>query len=106
MRRTQITTTEDEPTMAPLMQAHSLVKTDSGGNGHEGLQRGPVLLGPVLLNRRQRLFLASFVIICLVIVFSRLSRLPTLEMDNDEVWSVWQTSGTPLEIIAWTPFDW
>lgn len=33
-------------------------------------------------------------------------RLPTLNLQRDEVWSVWQTLGTPAETIAWTPFDW
>ncbi|MEL6148375.1 MAG: glycosyltransferase family 39 protein [Chloroflexota bacterium] len=29
-----------------------------------------------------------------------------LDMTGDEVWSVWQTLGTPQQIIHWTPFDW
>lgn len=27
-------------------------------------------------------------------------------MNPDEIWSVWQTFGTPAEIIRWTPYDW
>src|SRR5258708_5997663 len=27
-------------------------------------------------------------------------------MQQDEVWSVWQTLGTPQQVISWTPFDW
>ncbi|HVO44148.1 MAG TPA: glycosyltransferase family 39 protein [Aggregatilineales bacterium] len=50
--------------------------------------------------------LVAIVIVCLVIVGSRVVRLSTLEMDRDEVWSVWQTFGTPYQIIHWTPYDW
>src|SRR5258708_25703042 len=42
----------------------------------------------------------------LVIAASRISRLNTREMDVDEVWSIWQTLGTPAQIINWTPYDW
>ena len=27
-------------------------------------------------------------------------------MNPDEVWSVWQTFGTPEQIMHWTPYDW
>lgn len=42
----------------------------------------------------------------LLIVISRLLLLNDLSFDQDEVWSVWQSFGTPQEIIARTPFDW
>jgi hypothetical protein len=29
-----------------------------------------------------------------------------LRLDNDEVWTIWQTFGTPGQIIAWAPYDW
>ncbi|HVU13107.1 MAG TPA: hypothetical protein VHD90_17635 [Phototrophicaceae bacterium] len=28
------------------------------------------------------------------------------EVSPDEVWSVWQSLGTPQQIIQWTPYDW
>lgn len=42
----------------------------------------------------------------LLIAASRVLLLSHLSFDHDEVWSVWQTFGTPQEIIARTPFDW
>jgi hypothetical protein len=36
----------------------------------------------------------------------RVLRYPTTEMTNDEVWFVWQTFGTPRQIIQWTPYNW
>ena len=48
-------------------------------------------------------FLAAILI---VIVASRFTKLPTLELHNDEIWSVWQTFGSLDQIIYWTPPDW
>ena len=43
----------------------------------------------------------------LVVAAERMVHLPRLlDMTGDEAWSVWQTFGTPAQIIAWTPFDW
>lgn len=42
----------------------------------------------------------------LLIAASRLPAWDAREMDMDEVWSVWQTFGSPAQIIAWTPYDW
>ncbi len=53
---------------------------------------------------RQRLWV--LVGIFLIIFASRIARLPTLDMEKDEVWSVWQTFGTPQQIVSWTPYDW
>lgn len=48
-----------------------------------------------------------FIVIALwVIAAARFSQLPPLEMDVDEAWSVWQTLGTPGDIVRWTPYDW
>jgi uncharacterized protein YfiM (DUF2279 family) len=41
-----------------------------------------------------------------IIAASRITYLNTRELDIDEVWTVWQTFGTPQQIIAWTPYDW
>ncbi|MCC7450184.1 MAG: glycosyltransferase family 39 protein [Anaerolineae bacterium] len=58
------------------------------------------------LSHRSKLILAALVGLLLIIFASRVIRLTTLEMDPDEVWSVWQTFGTPADIAAWTPADW
>jgi len=42
----------------------------------------------------------------LLIAASRSLRWPDLLMNPDEVWSVWQSVGSPLEIISRTPYDW
>src|SRR5579859_4544703 len=47
-----------------------------------------------------------FALALLVIVASRISHLDEYSFHHDEVWSVWQTFGTPAQIIKWTPFDW
>lgn len=51
-----------------------------------------------------RLLTGTFTL--LLIAASRLLLLAGLSFDHDEVWSVWQTFGTPQEIVARTPFDW
>lgn len=45
-------------------------------------------------------------ILLLLIGASRIFRLDTLGMNPDEIWSVWQTLGTPSQILQWTPYDW
>lgn len=50
--------------------------------------------------------LAALVIIFLVIFGSRIGRFSTLNLQKDEVWSVWQTLGTVQETVQWTPYDW
>jgi hypothetical protein len=42
----------------------------------------------------------------LLIAASRITRLNDHIMNRDEIWSVWQTFGTPEQIILWTPYDW
>jgi|FLYN01.1.fsa_nt_gi hypothetical protein len=44
--------------------------------------------------------------VLLLIVASRFTRLGDIEMELDEVWSIWQTFGTPQQILQWTPYDW
>src|SRR5689334_2710549 len=53
-----------------------------------------------------RTALTLVVVILLIIFASRVTRLNTLDMQQDEVWSVWQTLGTPQQVINWTPYDW
>ncbi len=45
-------------------------------------------------------------IFLLVVATSRMIRVPGLNPDADEIWSVWQTFGTPQQIVSWTPYDW
>src|SRR5260221_14504941 len=42
----------------------------------------------------------------LIVAASRMIRLPGLNPDGDEIWSIWQTFGTPQQILMWTPYDW
>jgi 4-amino-4-deoxy-L-arabinose transferase-like glycosyltransferase len=51
-----------------------------------------------------RLILITFVL--LLVAGQRIANITTFEMHHDEVWSVWQTFGTPAQIVHWTPFDW
>ncbi len=47
------------------------------------------------------LVLALLLVAAPRIIYSR-----GLKLDNDEVWTIWQTFGTPGQIVAWTPYDW
>jgi hypothetical protein len=42
----------------------------------------------------------------LLVAASRFTRLDEMAMNPDEVWSAWQTLGTPAQILQWTPYDW
>lgn len=52
--------------------------------------------------------LAVMTLTLLLIVASRLLRLDVTatEIRVDEIWSIWQTFGSPQQIVDWTPFDW
>jgi hypothetical protein len=56
--------------------------------------------------RKSTQVLFIFCALLLIIFASRIVRLHTVEMDVDETWSVWQTFGSPADIIRWTPYDW
>lgn len=56
----------------------------------------------IALARYQPLLIAA---ILLIVALSRIPRLPYLEPDMDEAWSVWHTIGTPQQIVDWTPYD-
>lgn len=45
-------------------------------------------------------------LLLLIVGASRITLLAEWQMDNDEVWTVWQSLGSPLDIIRWTPYDW
>jgi len=38
----------------------------------------------------------------LVVAASRVIRIHSFSLDNDEIWSIWQTFGTPEQIVQWT----
>lgn len=38
----------------------------------------------------------------LLIAASRAVRINDFHLDNDEIWSIWQTMGTPQQIVQWT----
>ena len=58
------------------------------------------------MNRRMRVSWVLAAGLLLLVAASRLVRLDDLIMNRDEIWSVWQTFGTPQQIIQWTPYDW
>ncbi len=41
-------------------------------------------------------------LVLLLIAASRAIRINDFQLDNDEIWSIWQTMGTPQQIIQWT----
>lgn len=51
------------------------------------------------LSTHQVWFLTLLV---LLIAASRAIRINGFHLDNDEIWSIWQTFGTPRQIIQWT----
>ena len=53
-----------------------------------------------------RKHLLAMTALLLAVAASRILRLNGLEMNIDEVWSIWQTLGTPRQILAWVPYDW
>ena len=57
-------------------------------------------------TKRWRYPLWFLALILLLIAASRFTKLPTLELHNDEIWSIWQTFGSLNQIIYWTPPDW
>lgn len=42
----------------------------------------------------------------LVLAASRVLQLRGLELNQDEIWTIWQTLGSPRQVLAWTPYDW
>src|SRR5258706_1376763 len=45
-------------------------------------------------------------LVLLAVAARRLIRFQGPTPDTDEVWSIWQTFGTPQQIVSWTPYDW
>ncbi|MDX2138315.1 MAG: glycosyltransferase family 39 protein [Chloroflexota bacterium] len=48
----------------------------------------------------------SVVLVLLLAAWARMIYVHSLPMNADEIWSIWQTLGTPLDVIRWTPSDW
>ncbi len=59
-------------------------------------------------TRQNRIpFIAVSTAVLFLIALSRFVRLSGLiDMASDEIWSIWQTQGTPQQIVQWTPYDW
>lgn len=55
------------------------------------------------VRRYSILFLAA---LFLALAASRIITLHGMELNTDEVWSIWQSLGTPEQVIRWTPYDW
>lgn len=49
---------------------------------------------------RRKLFVVTALL--LVIAGSRWIRVASFRMDTDEIWAIWQTFGTPTQIVQWT----
>lgn len=58
---------------------------------------------PTVRHQRR---MAIALLVLLLIAASRVLLLDDYELNYDEVWSVWQTFGSPIEIVQRTPFDW
>lgn len=58
------------------------------------------------MAKRSSYRLFFFVAILLLLAASRIVRFNSMEMHVDEIWSIWQTFGTPEQVILRTPYDW
>jgi hypothetical protein len=58
------------------------------------------------LSKSRATTLAAITLVLLIVAASRILHIARLTMNWDEVWSIWQTFGTPADIIRWTPNDW
>ncbi len=52
----------------------------------------------------RQVFYITAILMLIAAVYA--GRLRGLDMNPDETWSIWQTFGTPEQIVAWTPYDW
>src|SRR5262245_61754150 len=56
--------------------------------------------------RRYRYSILFLAVLFLALAASRIITLHGMELNTDEVWSIWQSLGTPEQVIRWTPYDW
>ncbi len=62
---------------------------------------------PPFANPRQRnQIILTLTVLLLFFAAHRILSFAETEMHIDEIWTMWQTLGTPAQIINWTPFDW
>ncbi len=61
---------------------------------------------PESTARHGRAPVVLLALIFVIIFASRVVRFNSLNLETDEVWSVWQTLGTLSDTIRWTPYDW
>lgn len=59
-----------------------------------------------MTHRRPFFFFVTVIAALLVIAAAHTLRLSGLNMNGDEVWHIWQSFGTPDQIVSWTPYDW
>ena len=59
-----------------------------------------------MVARHHPWIILTATVLLLLIAASRVLRTAELGMNPDELWSVWQTFGTPQQILLWTPYDW
>src|SRR5579859_1188502 len=55
---------------------------------------------------KSRHWVIVIALVLAIIAASRIINLLSFEMDVDETWSIWQTFGTPAQIVQWTPYNW
>ncbi len=58
------------------------------------------------MSRLDGRFWTLITVVLLFVAASRLLRLNDVALNPDEIWSVWQSLGTPTQVIQWTPYDW
>ncbi|MBE2193993.1 MAG: glycosyltransferase family 39 protein [Anaerolinea sp.] len=69
--------------------------------------RGLLWLAPPPLRARpQQAVLWAMVIVFLLLFASRITRLNGLNLQKDEVWSVWITLGSLPQTLNWVGYDW
>ncbi len=61
---------------------------------------------PSTMTKLSKYHLFLVLAILMLVAASRILRLGEFDFHQDEVWTVYQTFGSPAQIIHWTPFDW
>jgi len=60
----------------------------------------------VFMHKFTRQRLAWLTLALLFIAAAHTLRLSELNFSSDESWAIWQSFGTPAQILAWLPYDW
>src|SRR5258708_168333 len=61
---------------------------------------------PSTMTKLSKYHLFLVLAILILVAASRILRLGEFDFHQDEVWTVFQTFGSPAQIVHWTPFDW